>query len=246
MSSPSASTADRRSLPRHVGIIMDGNGRWAKNRNLRRSLGHREGLEAAKRVVKAAADLGLPFMSLYAFSTENWRRAPSEVKYLMGLVLKNLRKEYEFYRSNNVRLVHSGDLDGLPENVRREIMLVQEDTKAFDGTVVNLALNYGGRDEIVRAVNRWLGSNGAPGAQTGRSVTCTEQDLRENLDLPYFPEPDLIVRTAGEKRLSNFLLWECAYAELVFSDKMWPDWTGADLEESIAEYQHRQRRFGGR
>ena len=244
MEPPTEVTIDSSRLPRHVGIIMDGNGRWAKRHNLRRSQGHREGLEAAKRVVQAAARLGLPFMSLYAFSTENWRRAPSEVKYLMGLVLKNLRKEYEFYKRNNVRLVHSGDLEGLPDNVRRELLLVQEDTKEFDGTIVNLALNYGGRDEIVRAVNRWLGDR-TEGEAPGKAP-LTEGDLERHLDLPYFPEPDLVIRTSGEKRISNFLLWECAYAEFLFNEKLWPDWTGDDLLASIAEYQHRARRFGGR
>lgn len=285
MSASSKVALDPNRLPRHVGIIMDGNGRWAEVHGRRRSQGHREGLEAAKRIVRAASEIKLPFLSLYAFSTENWRRQPSEIKYLMGLVLKNLRKEYDFYKENNVRLVHSGNIEGLPENVRREIELVQSDTMEFNGTIVNLALNYGGRDEIIRAVNRWLAdgkdtrsgaahgvsahdsTNGAAvvaktaatatpaGNRASRSARngysspaphISEETLQAHLDLPYFPPPDLIVRTAGEKRLSNFLLWECAYSELVFSERLWPDWNGDDLREAVAEYQNRSRRFGGR
>ena len=149
-------------LPRHVGVIMDGNGRWARARGLSRTQGHQEGLEAAKRVVKAASDLGLRFLSLFTFSTENWRRTEKEVSYLMFLICTHLRKEYDFYRENQIHVVHSGDLGRLPEDVRREIDTVTRDTAGFGGLTVNLAINYGGRDEIVRAVNRLL-ADGAPG-----------------------------------------------------------------------------------
>jgi len=225
-------------LPVHIGIIMDGNGRWAVARGLPRTNGHQEGLKAAKRVVKAVADRGIGYLSLYTFSTENWNRTPDEVKFLMGLVGKNLRKEYDFYRENRIRVVHSGDIAGLPRSVQTEIERVTKDTSEFDGMVVNLAINYGGRDEIIRAVRRW---NTAEEPRQELSI----ETLREYLDHPTFPDPDLVIRTGGEKRLSNFLLWECAYAEFHFSDTLWPDWTEQDVEAAILEFQLRKRNFGG-
>lgn len=229
---------DTETIPAHVGIIMDGNGRWATHRNLSRHRGHREGLAAAKRTVKAARDLGIRFLSLYTFSTENWRRAEDEVSFLMNLIATHLRKEYDFYRENRVRVVHSGELSRLPRKLQAEIETVTRDTAAYDGIQVNLAINYGGRDEIVRSVNRWL-HNG----HSGQGIDATE--LSRHLDLPEFPEPDVLIRTGGEKRLSNFLIWECAYSELVFSDVLWPDFTGEDLIAAIREFQGRERKFGG-
>ncbi len=237
-------TVDPSRLPRHVGIIMDGNGRWAQARGLLRTQGHQEGLEAAKRVVKAASDLGLRFLSLYTFSTENWRRTEKEVSYLMFLIRTHLRREYDFYRENCIRVVHSGDLGRLPDDVRCEIASVTRDTSEFTGLTVNLAINYGGRDEIVRAVNRLL-ADGAGKPATGAGPV-SEERLRVMLDHPEFPDPDLIIRTGGEYRISNFLLWGAAYAELDFSPKMWPDWTGDDLAESLERFLGRRRRFGGR
>ncbi len=243
-------------LPKHVGIIMDGNGRWAQARGMLRAQGHREGLEAAKRVVKAASDLGLGYLSLYTFSTENWRRTEKEVSYLMFLIRTHLRREYDFYRENRIRVLHSGDLGRLPPEVAREIEVVTRDTAGFTGLTVNLAINYGGRDEIVRAVNRllangsagggWPGGGAGDGAGgAGRLQPVSEAAIRARLDHPDIPDPDLIIRTGGEYRISNFLLWEIAYAELDFSPKMWPDWNGEDLIESICRYQSRERRFGG-
>ena len=229
---------DKRRIPKHVGIIMDGNGRWAMRRDLSRRKGHREGLAAAKRTVKAASDLGIKYLSLYTFSTENWRRAEDEVSFLMGLILKHLRKEYDFYRENRVRVLHSGDPTRLPKNLQREIENATNDTREFDGIQVNLAINYGGRDEIVRSVNRWLNN--------GRGDSEFDTDaLRQHLDLPHFPEPDLVIRTGGEQRLSNFLIWECAYSELFFSDALWPDFDREQLVDAIIHYQSRERRFGG-
>ncbi|MFW5694206.1 MAG: polyprenyl diphosphate synthase [Alkalispirochaeta sp.] len=227
-------------IPRHIGIIMDGNGRWATARNLRRTRGHREGIEAAKRVVLQAIVRGVEFVSLYAFSTENWRRAEDEVSFIMGLVARNLRDQYDFYRENNVRVTHSGNLRGLPEEVRREIALVSSETHENSAITVNLAVNYGGRDEIVRAVNRWMASHPEGGASP-----LQEADLRAHLDLPDIPDPDLVIRTGGEQRLSNFLLWECAYAELFFSPRLWPEWNGDDLDAAIADFSRRKRNFGG-
>ncbi|MFW5828610.1 MAG: polyprenyl diphosphate synthase [Alkalispirochaeta sp.] len=227
-------------IPRHIGIIMDGNGRWATDRNLRRTRGHKEGIEAAKRVVLQAIARGVEFLSLYAFSTENWRRAEDEVSFIMGLVARNLRDQYDFYRDNNVRVTHSGNISGLPQEVRREIAAVSRETRENTAITVNLAVNYGGRDEIVRAVNRWIDSQSGTGAPP-----LAESDLREFLDLPDVPDPDLVIRTGGEKRLSNFLLWECAYSELFFSPRLWPDWHGDDLDAAIEDFSRRKRNFGG-
>jgi len=228
---------DHQRLPRHVGIIMDGNGRWAVRRNKPRSFGHKEGLEAAKRVVKAAADLGLSYLSVFAFSTENWRRTEDEVKYLMFLVKTYLKKEYDFYKANHVRLVHSGDLSRLPQGIADDIRDTVRDTAGFGGLCLNIALNYGGRDEIIRAVSRWR--------ERHAQAPLTESDMSSCLDHPDLPDLDLLIRTGGEMRISNFLLWQSAYAELYFSDKLWPDWDGDDLIGAIAEYQRRNRRYGG-
>jgi undecaprenyl diphosphate synthase len=231
------SRLDPSKLPRHVGIIMDGNGRWATARGKARSEGHLEGVKAAKRVVGAAAEAGLAFLSLYTFSTENWSRAEEEVSYLMFLVRSYLRKEYDFYRQNGIRIVHSGALDRLPRDITREIADVVRDTAGFTGLTVNLSINYGGRDEILRAFRRFL--------DRGTGEPLTEETFRRHLDQPDLPDPDLIIRTANEQRLSNFLLWESAYAELYFSPKPWPDWDRADLFLALEEYARRARRFGG-
>jgi undecaprenyl diphosphate synthase len=232
-----ASAVDNeKQLPRHVGIIMDGNGRWAAKRKKPRSLGHKEGLEAAKRVVKAAADLGLRYLSVFAFSTENWRRTEKEVSYLMFLVKKHLRAEYAFYKANNIRLVYSGDLNGLSRDVAADITAATKETAIFNGLTLNIVLNYGGRDEILRAVGRWRRTRGAP--------PLTEKTFQRYLDQPDLPDVDLLIRSGGEQRISNFLLWQSNYAELYFSDKLWPDWTGDDLRAAVREFQKRERRFG--
>ncbi|MGA2612951.1 MAG: polyprenyl diphosphate synthase [Spirochaetia bacterium] len=228
---------DTSRLPRHVGIIMDGNGRWAEARGKPRTEGHLEGVKAAKRVVAAASEAGLAFLSLYAFSTENWTRAQEEVSYLMGLIGLYLKKEYDFYRKNRIRILHSGDLERLPREIAREIDDVTRDTAGYDGLIVNLSINYGGRDEIIRAFRRRLAN--------GSAEPLTEETFRHYLDHPELPDPDLIIRSANELRLSNFLLWESAYAELYFSPKLWPDWDGGDLRAALADYGQRSRRFGG-
>ena len=228
---------DETRLPAHVAIIMDGNGRWAEGRGLPRRKGHREGLSAAKRTVKAARELGIKFLSLFTFSTENWKRAEDEVSFLMSLIATHLRKEYDFYRENQVRVLHSGDITRLPPDLQQEIASVTRDTANFSGIQVNLAINYGGRDEVVRSVNRWL-KNG------GRHRELTSEELGRHLDQPQIPDPDLLIRTGGERRLSNFLLWECAYSELYFSDVLWPDYGARDLRRAIYDFQSRDRRFG--
>jgi undecaprenyl diphosphate synthase len=217
---------------------MDGNGRWANQRGMLRTQGHLEGLKAAKRIVKAASDMGIRYLTLYAFSTENWKRAASEVSFIMSLIKQYLRNEIAFYRENHIRIRHAGDAAGLPADIARELASAALDTGNFDGMQVILAINYGGRDEIVRAVRRF--------ADRGQDIMAiTEQDITACLDNPDVPDPDLIIRSAGEYRLSNFLLWEGAYAELYVSAKLWPDWTDEDLSKAINEYRSRDRRFGG-
>jgi undecaprenyl diphosphate synthase len=216
---------------------MDGNGRWATALGKPRSEGHLEGVKAAKRVVSAAAEAGLSYLSLYTFSTENWARAEEEVSYLMFLLRSYLRKEYDFYRRNGIRIVHSGNMERLPRDIVQEIQDVTRDTAGFTGLTVNLSINYGGRDEILRGFRRYL--------EQGTREPLTEESFRRHLDQPDLPDPDLIIRTANELRLSNFLLWESAYAELYFSPKAWPEWDREDLFGALEDYARRTRRFGG-
>ena len=224
--------------PEHIGIIMDGNGRWAEGRGQLRTQGHLEGLKAAKRVVKAASDLGVRYVTLYTFSTENWKRTTEEVGFIMSLVKQYLRGELDFYRENRIRIRHTGNREGLSADILHELDQACSDTGGFEGLQVILALNYGGRDEIARAVNKLL-------AERTDSAPISAETISRYMDNPDVPDPDLIIRTAGEFRTSNFLLWESAYAEYVVSQKLWPDWTGKDLEEAIAAYRNRERRFGG-
>ena len=220
----------------HIGIIMDGNGRWARERGKPRTFGHSEGVRTAKRIAKAASDMGVKYLSLYTFSTENWKRSEKEVRFLMQLLKKHLREQFSFYRENNIRVVHSGSLDRLPEIVQKEIVDVEDLTKDFTGMTANLVINYGGRDEIVRAVKK-LRDQG--------EGEITEEKLSSAMDHPEIPDPDLIIRTGGELRISNFLLWESAYSELYFSKKYWPDWQEEDLKEAIEAFASRSRRYGG-
>jgi undecaprenyl diphosphate synthase len=240
--SASSGVTARINIPAHIGIIMDGNGRWAQERKLPRSEGHREGLKTAKRIVKAARELGVRYLSFYAFSTENWKRAQEEVSFLMRLIVDHLGKEFDFYRENNVRVIHSGRKEGLPPAVLEEILHVEKDTARNDSIVVNLAINYGGRDEILRAVNSALLKK----TERGMPPELCEEEIRSELDTASLPDPDLIIRTAGEFRLSNFLLWGSAYAEFYSSQKYWPDWEAADLRQALDAYGSRQRLFGGK
>lgn len=224
------------SLPKHVALIMDGNGRWAKARGKPRTAGHKEGLEAAKRIVRAAADLGIKYVTLYTFSTENWKRTQDEVGYLMGLIKSHLRAEFEFYKENQIRVEHIGDLQGLPKDVQEEILNAKADTKDFSGTTCVLAINYGGRDEIRRAANKAFALG---------KKSLEESDFPKFMDLPELPDVDLLIRTGGEKRLSNFLLWGAAYAEFIFSDTLWPDYSVEEFKKDILDFESRNRRFGG-
>jgi undecaprenyl diphosphate synthase len=224
-------------IPAHVGIIMDGNGRWAQQRGLVRTQGHLEGLKAAKRIVRAASGMGIKYLTLYAFSTENWKRTAEETGFIMGLVKQYLRAEFDFSKQNHIRVRHAGDMEGLPPDIQKELADSMTDTAGFDGMQVILAVNYGGRDEIIRALRRL--------AADYKDITSVkENDISAYLDNPDIPDPDLIIRSAGEYRTSNFLLWEGAYSELYISGKLWPDWEREDLEAAVADFQDRDRRFG--
>jgi undecaprenyl diphosphate synthase len=218
---------------------MDGNGRWAKSRGLLTTDGHRQGLETAKTVVLAAERYGVKCLSLYAFSTENWKRTETEVGFLMGLIRRHLIQELQFYKKNGVRILHSGDAEGLPKDVLSAIRSIEAETAEHQGITLNLAINYGGRNEIVRAMERLAAR------YNGKLPMLDEESIAGCLDHPEIPHPDLIIRTGGEYRLSNFLLWESAYAELWFSPKLWPDFGAEDLAIALEEYGTRERRFGG-
>ena len=222
-------------IPAHIAIIMDGNGRWAKQRNLPRTSGHKEGLEVAKKIVKAAKEVGIKYITLYTFSTENWKRTQDEVGYLMGLIKNHLRAEFKFYKENDIRVKHIGNLSGLPQDIQDEINSTIEECKDFNSLTVVLAINYGGKDEISRAINKAKSTN----------KEINENNFTKFFDLPEMPDVDLIIRTGGEKRLSNFLLWHGAYAELDFVDTLWPDYNEECFYQSIKEFQKRNRRFGG-
>ena len=229
---------DKSNIPVHVGIIMDGNGRWAKKRNLPRTNGHKEGLEVAKKIVKKAAEIGIKYVTLYTFSTENWKRAQEEVGYLMTLVKSHLRAEFEFYKKNGIRIKHIGDLEGLPADVKSEILTAVEETEKFTGLTVVLEINYGGRDEIVRGIKSIIKSE-------ENIDNISEETVKSSFDIEDLPDVDLLIRTGGELRLSNFLLWHAAYSELLFSNTLWPDYNENEFEKNIEEFQLRVRRFGG-
>ncbi|MBP3773367.1 MAG: di-trans,poly-cis-decaprenylcistransferase [Treponema sp.] len=226
-----------RGVPEHVAVIMDGNGRWAKKRGLPRTSGHKEGLVTAKKIVAMAARLGIKYLTFYTFSTENWKRAQEEVGYLMSLITSRLRAEFDFYKENGIRIAHIGDLDGLPAEVRSEIQNAIKDTEHFKGITCVLAINYGGRDEIIRGVKKLISDNVS-------ADSITEESFSKSFDVPNLPDVDLMIRTGGEERLSNFLLWHCAYAEFVFTDTLWPDYNENEFLADISIYQQRNRRFG--
>jgi undecaprenyl diphosphate synthase len=234
---------EKETLPRHVGIIMDGNGRWAGKRGLPRTSGHTEGLKAARRIVACASRRGIDCLTLFVFSTENWKRAAGEVDFIMGLVKKHLMRELDFYRENRIRIRHTGDTDGLASDVLAEIGQACRDTKDFDGMQVVLALNYGGRNAIVRAARRFLRLSPLETRESAAAL-LDEAALSGCFDNPDLPDPDLIIRTAGEFRTSNFLLWEAAYAEYFITDKFWPDFSEQDFDAALAAYAARERRFG--
>ena len=230
-------------LPRHVAIIMDGNGRWASARGLPRAAGHARGAEAACAAVRAARELGIEILTLYSFSSENWRRPAEEVNDLLGLLRYYLGRELEDMHRNGVRLRMIGERDRLPADLCERIAHAEALTAGNDALLVQVAFSYGGRDEIVRAARR-LAEEGAAGRL--RPGNIDESALADRLDTAGVPDPDLMVRTGGEMRISNFLLWQSAYAEFFFTDRLWPDFAKADLEAALLEFSRRERRYGAR
>jgi undecaprenyl diphosphate synthase len=234
--------ADSTPGPNHVAIIMDGNGRWAKARGLPRVAGHRRGADAVRRVVRGAGELGIPVLTLFAFSTENWTRPADEVNDLMGLLRHYLRNELDELRRNGARLKVIGNRQGLASDIVRDIAEAENMTRSNSRIDVNICINYGARAEILQAT-RSLARQVAAGELSADRI---DEDLFETeLLTAGVPDPDLLIRTSGEQRISNFMLWQCAYAELVFVDTLWPDFGKEDLEQAIAEFRRRERRYGG-
>lgn len=226
-------------IPSHVAVTMDGNGRWATRQNLPRTKGHLEGLKTAKRIVKAAKDAGVKYLTLYTFSTENWKRAQEEVGFLMNLIHVHLIGELQFYKDNGIRIRHAGDISALPKNIQDDLNDAMEKTKDYNELTLTLAINYGGRDEIVRGIKKILTSNTHISPDQ-----ITEETVRQNLDFSDCPDVDLLIRTGGEFRLSNFLLWHVAYAEQVYTDTLWPDYTEEEFLQNLQAFSKRNRRFG--
>lgn len=232
---------DRHRLPRHVAIIMDGNGRWAKAQGKDRSFGHQEGVVSVRKIVEAATALGLPYLTLYTFSTENWNRPEEEVQALMSLLVAAIHRETPDLMKNNVRLMAIGDLSRLPDEARATLAECIEQTSVNTGTTVVLALSYSSRWEILEAI-RQLAVEVAEKKITPDDIT--ETVVSDHLTTRGIPDPDLLIRTGGEKRISNFLLWQLSYAELYFTDVYWPDFREEELYGAILYYQQRERRFG--
>jgi len=228
-------------LPRHVAIVMDGNGRWAEGRKKPRLYGHKVGASSVREIVEVAGELGIEVLTLYAFSSENWRRPEGEVSGLMSILKNYLETELSRMLSNNIRLCCIGELDKIPSGVRAVLLDSIEKTRNNDKLVLNLALSYGARDEIVLAA-RQIAEECLAGKL--RPADIDQETVAGNLYTSGLPDPDLLIRTGGEKRLSNFLLWQTSYAEIVFTETMWPDYRREAFIESLLEYQRRERRFG--
>jgi len=234
---------DLQRLPRHLAVIMDGNGRWAQKRHLPRIAGHRAGTQAARSTIETCARLHIEALTLYAFSVENWRRPKTEIDFLMALLREYLRQEMPLIQKNDIRMRFLGRIEELPAGVQNDVRESMEKTAENRGMVLCVALNYGGRAEIVDAVNAILAKErGAPG-NAARKVT--EADLSRHLYTDGLPDPDLLIRTSGEMRVSNFLLWQIAYAEILVTETLWPDFTRTRLLEALVEFQKRERRYGG-
>ena len=239
---PLPANTDPASGPNHVAIIMDGNGRWAKARGLPRVAGHRRGADAVRRVVRGAGELGIPVLTLFAFSTENWTRPADEVNDLMGLLRHYLRNELDELHKNGAKLRVIGNRNGLATDIVRDISDAENRTRSNSRINVNICINYGARAEILEAI-RSLARQVAAGELSADRI---DEDRFENeLLTAGVPDPDLLIRTSGEQRISNFMLWQCAYAELVFVDTLWPDFGKEHLEQAIAEFRRRERRYGG-
>jgi undecaprenyl diphosphate synthase len=228
-------------IPKHTAIIMDGNGRWAEQKGMPRIFGHQNGVTAVKKIVEAANKFNIKYLTLFTFSIENWDRPRSEVDTLMGLLVQTLKDEFEEMFKNNIKLNAIGDLDSLPNEVRAELYSIIESTKRNTGMTLTLALSYGGKQEIFKAVKEISD-------KVKNDIICLDNFddsvINDHLYTCDLPDVDLLIRTSGEKRISNFLLWQIAYAELYFTDVYWPDFSEEDLEKAIVEYQNRERRFG--
>ena len=228
---------DKTNLPKHIAITMDGNGRWAKTKGKLRLFGHKNGVKAVRDTVEAAAEIGIEFLTLYAFSTENWKRPESEVNALMTLLVSAISKETTTLMDNNIRLSTIGDTDSLPSKAKKEFLQAIEKTKNNSRMTLVLALSYSGRWDIINAVNTIVKED-----NINRDIT--EEEFQQYLTTKSVPDPELLIRTSGEYRISNFLLWQIAYSELYFTDTLWPDFSKEDLEKAILDYQSRERRFG--
>ena len=235
---------DPHRLPQHIAIIMDGNGRWARKRRLPRVMGHRAGVRGVRQVAETAARIGIPWVTLYAFSAENWKRRPqSEVDFLMRLLKVYLKQEVPVMNRNNIRLEYIGRTHELPPDVQEHMQWAKDATAQNTGMVLTLALNYSARSELVDAFNSLVKAAACNGGIDHLRVD--EQAIAQHLYTRHLPDPDLVIRTSGEMRLSNFLLWQLAYAEIYVTPTLWPDFRGQHLLEAIAEYQKRERRYGG-
>lgn len=229
-------------MPRHVAIIMDGNGRWARARGLPRSAGHRKGVEALRRAVRAAGDMGIKYLTIFSFSSENWSRPPAEVSFLLDLMRHFVRQDVAELHRENVRILIIGERQGLAPDIVTLIAETEERTRANTGLTLVVAFNYGSRQEIAKAARDL-----ALAVKEGRidPESITPELLGSHLSTEGIPDPDLLIRTSGEQRLSNYLLWQCAYTEFVFVEEYWPDFSRETLQRAVAEYMTRERRFGG-
>jgi undecaprenyl diphosphate synthase len=242
-SSSTQTIPDTGEIPNHIAVIMDGNGRWARKRFLPRVAGHKRGVETVRDLVKSCAKRNVKYLTLFAFSSENWRRPEDEVSFLMGLFMDALKREVAKLHENNIRLVLIGDRSRFGEELVKQIKISEKLTAKNTGLTLTIAANYGGRWDILQAVNKLKAdalqdnNHAAPGG-------ITEEDLAANLAMNYAPEPDLFIRTGGEKRVSNFLLWQLAYTEFYFTDTLWPDFDEEAFQAAIQSYQQRERRFG--
>lgn len=230
-------------MPKHVAIIMDGNGRWAKKRGLPRKAGHKAGAETLEKIISAARELGLAHLTVYAFSTENWKRSQEEVDAIMNLLRQYLKNYFKKFIKDDVRMDVIGDISRLDADIQEQILEIERLSKDKTGLFVHIALNYGGRDELRRAMAK-LVQEAVEGRLTAGEIT--EEKISSFLDTAGTPDPELVIRTSGEERISNFLLWQSAYSEFYFCDTLWPDFKREELEKAIFSYQNRERRFGGR
>ncbi len=232
----------QRTIPAHVAIIMDGNGRWAKKRGLPRTMGHAQGAKVVEQILEDADHMGIRYLTVYAFSTENWTRPGTEVKALMNLLRTYMKTSLAKCAKNNVRIRVIGDKSRLDPDLQDSIRTLEEATKNNTGIGFQIAINYGSRDEITRAVRK-IAQKTAAGEL--RPEDITEETISDALDTAGIPDPDLLIRTCGEERLSNFLMWQLSYSEMYFTDTAWPDFTKEELEKAVDAYNHRERRFGG-